>query len=45
VVWLVSGTDEAGLRNALDALLDHHDEFQYGCAVVVAGGKIIKVPQ
>ena len=45
VVWLVSGTDEAGLRNALDALLDYHDEFQYGGAVVVAGGKIIKVPR
>ena len=45
VVWLVSGTDEAGVENALDALLNHHGEFQYACAVVVADGEIIKVPR
>jgi hypothetical protein len=45
VVWLVSGTDEAGVSNALEALLDHHSKFQYAGAVVVADGEIIRVPQ
>ncbi len=45
VVWLVSGTDEAGVKNALDALLDHHNKIQYTGAVIVADGKIIKVPR
>lgn len=45
VVWLVSGTDEAGVENALNALINHHSKFQYACAVVVVEGKIIKVPQ
>jgi len=45
VVWLVSGTDEAGVENGLDALINHHSEFQYACAVVVVDEKGIKVPQ
>ncbi len=45
VVWLVSGTDEAGVSNALEALLDHHSKFQYAGAVVVAEGEIIRVPR
>ena len=45
VVWLVSGTDEVGVGNALDALINHHSKFQYAGAVVVVDGKIIKVPQ
>ncbi len=45
VAWLVSGTDETGVRNALDALLDQHREFQYAGAVVVADGEIIRVPR
>jgi hypothetical protein len=45
VVWLVSGTDEVGVENALDALIDHHSKFHYSGAVVVADGQIIKVPR
>ena len=45
VVWVVSGTDEAGVKSAVDALINRHDGFQYACAVVVADGEIIKVPQ
>lgn len=45
VVWLVSGTDEAGVKNALDALIDQHNKIQYTGAVVVVDGKIIRVPQ
>lgn len=45
VVWLVSGTDEAGVKDALDALLDQHNKIQYAGAAVVADGKIITIPQ
>lgn len=45
VVWLVSGTDETGVKGAIDTLLKHSTEFQYACAVVVANGEIIKVPR
>jgi hypothetical protein len=45
VVWLVSGTDEAGIKNALDALLDQHRKMRYTAAVVVADGEVIRIPQ
>jgi hypothetical protein len=45
VACLVSGTDKDGVGNALDALINHYDEFQYAGAVVVADGEIIKVPR
>ena len=45
VVWLVSGTDEAGVKDALDALLDRHNKIQYAGAAVVVDGKIITIPQ
>ena len=45
VAWLVSGTDDDGIKNALDALVDRHSKMQYTAAVVVADGEIIKVPQ
>ena len=45
VVWMVSGLDETGVKNAVDTLVNHYDDCEYACAVVVAGGGIIKVPQ
>jgi len=45
VAWLVSGTDEAGVKDAIHALVNRYTEFQYACAAVVANGEIIKVPQ
>ncbi len=45
VVWLVSGTDEAGVKDAIHALVNRYTEFQYACAAVVANGGMIKVPQ
>lgn len=44
VVWMVSGTNEVGVRNAVDTLIGHHSEFQYAYAVVIVDGKAIKVP-
>jgi len=45
VVWMVSGTDESGVKNAVGALLDRYSQIQHAFAVVVADGEIIKVPQ
>lgn len=45
VVWTVSGTDEAGVKSAVDALINRHDQFQYAFAVVITNGEIIRVPQ
>ncbi len=45
VVWMVSGTDEAGVKEALDALINRYADFRYAYAVVVASGEIIRVPQ
>jgi len=42
---MVSGTDEAGVESAVDALINRPGEFQYAYAVVVANSEIIKVPQ
>jgi len=44
VVWLVSGTDAIGVKNALDTLIDNYTEFKYACAVVVAGGETNRIP-
>jgi len=44
VVWVVSGTDEAGVKSAVNALINHYYDFQYACAVVIANGEIIRVP-
>ena len=45
VVWMVSGTDEAGVKSAIDVLINHYAEFRYAYAVVIADGEIIKVPR
>ena len=44
VVWVVSGSDEAGVESAARALIDHQADFKYAHAVVIAGGKVIKLP-
>jgi hypothetical protein len=45
VVWMISGTDEAGVEDAVEALVNRSDELQHTFAVVLADGEIIKVPQ
>jgi hypothetical protein len=42
---MVSGSDETGVKNAIDALINHYAELRYACGVVVADGKIIRIPQ
>jgi hypothetical protein len=43
-VWMVSGTDEAGVEAAVEALVSRSNELQHAFAVVVTGGEIIRVP-
>jgi len=45
VVWIVSGTDEAGVESALDALVNQRDELEHAYAVVAVDGEIVRVPQ
>jgi hypothetical protein len=44
VFWVVSGLDGTGVKNAVDILMNHHNDFEYACAAVIADGEIIKVP-
>ena len=44
VVWVVSGTDEAGVESAVDTIINRHHDFKYACAVVIASGEIVRVP-
>jgi len=45
VVWLISGTDTAGVKSALDALINYPAPLQHTCAAVIANGEIIRIPQ
>jgi len=44
VVWMVTGLDEAGVSAAVDTLVGSECEFNHACAIVIAGGKIIRAP-
>jgi len=44
VVWMVSGTDEAGVAAAVQALTTRRDEFRYAAAVVAANDAVVRVP-
>ncbi|MEE8373471.1 MAG: DUF4430 domain-containing protein [Dehalococcoidia bacterium] len=45
VVWMISGTDRAGARSAVDALINQYDKFLYAFAAVIDGGDVVTVPQ
>jgi len=45
VVWMVSGVDEAGVRNAAQALINRHHEITHFFAAIVVDEEIIMVPQ
>ena len=44
VVWVTGGLDGSGTSNAINTLINRGDDLEYACAVVIAGGEIIKVP-
>jgi len=46
VVWMVSGTDEAGVKSAIATLVNRYSDFQYAFAVVITDGEILsRVPE
>jgi len=45
VVWMVSGTDDAGVEAATDTLAGCSADFEYAFSVVIVDGEIIKVPR
>ena len=44
-VWIVSGSDTAGVKAAVNTLVYHDNDFRYAYAVVIAAGEVIRVPQ
>ena len=44
IVFMVSGTDEDGVRSAVQALIDNSDELSYAYAVLVKDNEIVKIP-
>jgi hypothetical protein len=45
VVWTVTGTDEEGVKAAIDAVLNYPAQLQYAFAAVIASGEIIRIPR
>lgn len=45
IVWIVSGLDEAGVKEAVNILVSRDSDFKYACGVVIAAGEVIRVPQ
>jgi hypothetical protein len=45
VVWMVSGTSESEVQNAVGVLADDHEQFRYAYAAVIVDGEVIKVPE
>jgi hypothetical protein len=45
VVWMISGTDKAAVKDAANASVNHYKELRYACAAVIIDGEVIKVPQ
>ncbi len=44
VVWMISGTDKAAVKDAANTLLIGYEELRYAYAAVIIDGEIIKVP-
>jgi hypothetical protein len=44
VVWMVTGADDNGVRNAVTALSINIEGLRYAFAAIISGGKIIKIP-
>ncbi len=43
-VWMVTGTDDNGVRNAINVLVNNTDELSHAFAVLVKDTEIIKIP-
>jgi hypothetical protein len=45
VVWLVTGTDQAGVKAAAARLTTGNVELKYTCAAVIAGDQVVRLPR
>jgi len=45
VAWMVSGTDDAGVASAVDAMINRYDGFHYAFAAAITDSEVIRVPQ
>ena len=45
VVWMVSGTDDAGVAAAVDTLVGCSADFEYAFSLVVVDGGMVRVPR
>lgn len=45
VVWLVCGTDETGVKAAIDALINRNTDLRYAHAAVIVSGEIVRIPR
>jgi len=44
VIWMVTGTDDAGVEAAVDTLVSPPDAFEYAYAAVIVDGEMVRVP-
>jgi hypothetical protein len=44
VVWMISGTDTAGVSAAVDVLINHATEMRSSFGIIISDSKIIKIP-
>jgi len=44
IVFMVTGSDEDGIRNAIDTLINHSNGLSYAYAVLVNNNEIVKIP-
>jgi hypothetical protein len=45
IVWIVSGSDKAGVKEAVNILVSRDNDFKYAYGVVIVAGEVIRVPQ
>jgi hypothetical protein len=43
-VWIVSGSDKTGVKDAVNTLVSQDNDFRYAYAVVIADGEVIRIP-
>ncbi|MFC1871084.1 DUF4430 domain-containing protein [Chloroflexota bacterium] len=44
-VWIISGTDDDGVRSAAEVIINNYDDFRFAYAVAVINGEIIRIPE
>ena len=45
IVWIVSGSDAAGVKEAVNIMVSSDNDFKYAFGVVITAGEVVRVPQ